>query len=1317
MLLSLVACTLFNNDANSSQNSSGSDGGGSAVTAAAINMGNITTIPTNSGSSGLSTLTITNNLDNKVTLKNSTYTITQNGASLAAQSTSSSGSPIDMSQCASIPARGTCSVSLSQPSGAAQSQYTINVEYFDSTANATYKASNLVAYSDSIPTTDTGVRYSTQNNNLYNQPNGSTTLTVPFQLMKSFSNLTVVSNNSNPTFAPTISCPGNNYTAGTLCNLYVKISNAGTSSVVAGGVTVNGEIASSGENGLQTNSGSKQASSSNLGGTSSYLFNVPITVTQNLAGNLITSAVNIIIDPSDGSSQQTVTLLNNGSAALTDIQVTGATPVVTSNNNCKNLDPYQQCTFDVNVTSETSGQSIVNVSYNNGSASGGSVGLLAFNVLYTSPSASPGLSLTSGQGNLNNIPVGTIQYYNILVNNTGNTTLKNIKFTDPSTEDASFQWSSGSCSTSGSQTLAAGESCTLTLKYSPTKVTSEASLNINAIADWNDQKGNLQTYAASTLGVTYSSISGDAFVYITPNYVGFAIKADGKDTVDQTFYVINAGLTSTKINSITVAPGVSGFHDLGGSCIAGQTILGVNESCTINTRFGATSSSMSNVESQINVGYKPNGSYQWDVEAFANLNFNASLAASVAVDNIVVSGASSGDGTSAATAYQYINTPLNPLSVKVTYKNSGSSAANKFNVALNNLPIGYAQSSSDNPCGTGTDTITLDAGQTCDVVFYAVDPNGLYNPYTLSGSGLTFNIPGYSYTDSASGVNNNPFPTWSSGHYDDGKINITASLFATVTTVSPVWNINNAPGTHNFTFSSPNNGTVITIPTDQLMGFTLGNNRTCTISSGSCTIAITNPANFTEGVESFSYYVTPAGIASPSASNSIVQKASFSLTYVKFQYIQAGVSSFCALDQLGMISCWGSGASGQLGTGSTNNALYATRVSTINTGNVVYKNLVGFNNNFCATDTDDNLYCWGSGGSGQIGNNSTQNASAPTKVQMPTDGVGTRVNFVSLSIGAATLCGIGGNGHVYCWGYNESGQAGVGTVGQNVLVPTQIKMADSTADKEFFIQVAMDYYNSGAVCAVARTGNVYCWGPGNNGELGNGVQTNAQPLASKINTDMLLVGERFTAVQPMGNGTCAITSAGNTYCWGYSNDGSGHNSYVPTLVSKANMQVAESFSSMVSSTNTMCAISNLGNSYCWVYGGNGQMGIGTTLNSYIPVQNNSQILSMASSYYINSTICEIDINHQVYCWGYNGYGSVGNADSSTSTNVTLPMPITMPSGHENEIFTQLAITGSSRTSCGLIQSGGVYCWGYGSEGQLGNGGTTSSSTPVQLMVY
>ncbi|AUR52800.1 beta strand repeat-containing protein [Aquella oligotrophica] len=831
-------------------------GPGPITVATSVNIGNITTIPTGNGSSGISSVTVSNNLASKVILQKATYVLSQNDTTSAELPADNAASPLDVSQCSSIGAHGVCSIGVHLPEGSLQGQYTLKLDYLDPATGKSHTTSNIIGYSEAIPATATGVRYSSQNNNVYNEAGGTTTINIPFQLTKSFGKVTAKSNNDNPVFAPSINCPGNSFAAGTLCTLSVKISGTGTAPMVLGGISVYGDSV------VQAKSANKavSAKSSSLKGETGYLFGTQITVSQNATGNLVTSAINTVVSPSDGTSAQTITLLNNGAATISNIQISGATPVIIGSNGCSSLAANASCTFTVNVTSSTSGQAPVTVNYNNGASTGNTSGVLAFNVIYIASADSPALTITTNNS-LVNIPKNTTATATLVVANTGSATISNIKFTSMATP---FTYGSGSCLTNGTQSLTPGTSCTLVVNFAPT-TTGSGTLNVTALGDWTSPGGSSQTYSM-TSGFAWSAIEGDAFFYITPNYVSFAIRADGVDTATQTFTLVNAGLQAADINSLTIP---TEFTDLGTGTCAVNDELAANGSCTINVEYGPTTTAedSNNTPVQLTAGYKPNGNYTSDVTAFANLDYNAALAALVKITNVTVTGA-----TGTYPTFSYVNTPATPLAVEVTYTNSGTANASNFNVALNNLPVGYASvTPSGTACGTGATTTTLAVGGTCNVKFQAVNPTGLYNPFALQGSGLSFNLPGFSYTDTNTKLNVNNSPTYSSSN----AVAVTTTLFASVTSNTPTITAGGAAG--NLTFTSATNGTIITIPASQLQGFTVGNSGTCTIAGGTCNIPVTIPASFPAGTASYIYYVSPTGTVTPSTTNSIIQSGSFTI--------------------------------------------------------------------------------------------------------------------------------------------------------------------------------------------------------------------------------------------------------------------------------------------------------------------------------------------------------------------------------------------------------------------------------------------------------
>jgi alpha-tubulin suppressor-like RCC1 family protein len=85
--------------------------------------------------------------------------------------------------------------------------------------------------------------------------------------------------------------------------------------------------------------------------------------------------------------------------------------------------------------------------------------------------------------------------------------------------------------------------------------------------------------------------------------------------------------------------------------------------------------------------------------------------------------------------------------------------------------------------------------------------------------------------------------------------------------------------------------------------------------------------------------------------------------------------------------------------------------------------------------------------------------------------------------------------------------------------------------------------------------------------------------------------------------------------------------------------------------------------------------------------------------------CAVTIGGGVECWGYNGYGQLGN---NSTTNSSVPVQV---SGLTSGVT---AVSAGNVSACALTTGGSVECWGDNRYGELGNNSTTSSSVPVEV---
>lgn len=845
-ILSIVVCTIFT----ACGGGGGSSGGGNGPNGSSdtVILGNVTTIPTGYATVSATSMVVTNNTTSVLNLDKDSITVKIGQLTLKGESQTQNY--IDTSQCNIL--KNQCSVTVNAPS--ADGSYLVTLVFNNPATNKNYIGSQIITYSSHLSETN-GFIVSNLNTNIGKAVTANATLAVPFVLTNTYSNLTATlgvqtSNgivaNKNSGLSTMVSCPAGVFSLHSLCTAYVTAGNIGSTNLTQLVLTLSGEPSTSGT--LFLNSTSKLLKAQ---GSSGYSATIPVTIVQNQVANLITSGFNLAITPTSGS--QLVWLLNTGLASANNIGVGTIAPFTITNNNCLDnnqvLTQNNACSFTVNASGNTAGQGFVMVNYND------TIGnqQLGFNVLYLPPNLTNLLVHTTGLGSLQYVPQNTTSSLIINVANSGTSDLSQINFNSNMAQIPGMAFGNGSCKTDGTQTLVAGASCTLVVNYTPT--TSNASGTLQITTSASSPTG---TYSSGTYSALYSSSSGPVSLTLSPNVISFAIRADGNESVTQVFTLTNSGSTaSTSAPSITL-PSISGFSLESNGCTAG---LAVGAACSITTKFGPTTTIESNTTGVLMVNYPatPVGPTE---SATAIITFNASNAALISISNIALSGGA-GSGTQSS-AYAFTNSPTNKMNAIITYTNNGTLPATNFNVALGGLPIGYSidSSGSTTTCGVESKTITLSPGASCKVGIYAVESNGLTNPYFFSGS-LNTTLPGWSYTDATTGVNRNFSPVYNGSN----TLYVTANTFANVTVNSVVSGSSSTAYTESATFivNSLANGTSavnINLPT-VISGQGIINsvvNNGCSASVGNpCTITI----NFIPGINSqpisYPYMISPSG--------------------------------------------------------------------------------------------------------------------------------------------------------------------------------------------------------------------------------------------------------------------------------------------------------------------------------------------------------------------------------------------------------------------------------------------------------------------------
>ncbi|MDQ2930075.1 MAG: Ig-like domain-containing protein [Gemmatimonadota bacterium] len=235
-------------------------------------------------------------------------------------------------------------------------------------------------------------------------------------------------------------------------------------------------------------------------------------------------------------------------------------------------------------------------------------------------------------------------------------------------------------------------------------------------------------------------------------------------------------------------------------------------------------------------------------------------------------------------------------------------------------------------------------------------------------------------------------------------------------------------------------------------------------------------------------------------------------------------------------------------------------------------------------------------------------------------------------------------------------------------------------------------------CSIDAAGTGHCWGINLNGSLGNGTGIPGSDVPVTV-----AGGLTFRAIDTGDGISCAITTAGKSYCWGDNStgqlgDGTISNSNVPVPVVNG-----DDFVTLTSGQLVACGLTTGGKAYCWGNNMNGRIGDGTTTNRTVPTAV-SGALSFANIS-THGVTCGVTFDHLGYCWGTQSHGELGGGTTS-STQKT-------PTRVSGSVSFRMIKVGSA-SACGLSTSGAAYCWGDGTNGQLGNGATTTSNVPVAV---
>jgi alpha-tubulin suppressor-like RCC1 family protein len=292
------------------------------------------------------------------------------------------------------------------------------------------------------------------------------------------------------------------------------------------------------------------------------------------------------------------------------------------------------------------------------------------------------------------------------------------------------------------------------------------------------------------------------------------------------------------------------------------------------------------------------------------------------------------------------------------------------------------------------------------------------------------------------------------------------------------------------------------------------------------------------------------------------------------------------------------------------------------------------------------------------------------------------------------------NGQVWAWGQGSNGQLGNGTVENSYAEPVQVKFPAGVTIAS--IPTDADPYNS--AFAVDSTGHVWAWGDNGGGEfcLGNHAQ-HLTPVELPFTSVTTLAGASDHATYDAG---------GTLYSCGHNNhgelgDGSTTSSMVPVQVS--GLSGAQVTTLVASAGNTGAVLSG-GAYYDWGDNADGEVGNGTNQSAlvpyHVPLPAAVAQLAAGGSGSMGGQSLALLSNGSLWAWGNGTYYQLGNHLTGDRES---PVRISPPSGVK---YTAVATGGA--TSYAISSTGAVWAWGYNGNGEVGDGHTTTTPTAVQV---
>lgn len=266
------------------------------------------------------------------------------------------------------------------------------------------------------------------------------------------------------------------------------------------------------------------------------------------------------------------------------------------------------------------------------------------------------------------------------------------------------------------------------------------------------------------------------------------------------------------------------------------------------------------------------------------------------------------------------------------------------------------------------------------------------------------------------------------------------------------------------------------------------------------------------------------------------------------------------------------------------------------------------------------------------------------------------------------------------------------------------------------------YIDAGSyhACGITTAEESICWGFNEDGQTGAGAFSTVAPM-TRVSTD------RTVRMSSAGrHHSCEVTLSGDVWCGGSNTSGQLGSSPSAPITPFARLdEPTTAFRVVQSGLLHTCGLSLSKQVWCWGADGEGQVGDGPA--APIPGEVEAPLFILDNANAVTTTglhTCALLTNGQAQCWGLNESGQLGDGSQANRgdpapvvsfTFRTEPATVPPPPDPDFYIPGQAYISAGFAHTCGVTTSDQIVCWGENENGQLGRGHQNDAATPAVIV--